>query len=233
MISKLVKENRSCRRFYEDQAVAPEALKELVDLARMSASGENLQPLKYILSCHPSKNADIFSCLAWAAYLKDWPGPGPEERPAAVSGQFYPAEPGLQVSTVSKRVRETRRTLLELYLARCPDSEEIRAVARAEGAYALVVMTKREPRKIVAVRKISPLVIGLGEGETYLASDIPALLHQTRAFIIIEDDELVTLTEEGAGLLHRLVDAGARPRVKLMMNARNLDYLAGAVANVL
>ena len=72
------------------------------------------------------------------------------------------------------------------------------AVERAEGAYALVVMTKREPGKIVAVRKISPLVVGLGDGETYLASDIPALLHQTRDFIIIEDDELVTLTQEGA-----------------------------------
>ena len=83
MITELVKENRSCRRFYEDQAVAPAALKELVNLARMSASGANLQPLKYILSCDPSKNADIFSCLAWAAYLKDWPGPAEGERPAA------------------------------------------------------------------------------------------------------------------------------------------------------
>ena len=73
-----------------------------------------------------------------------------------------------------------------------------RAVERAEGAYALVVMTRREPRKIVAVRKISPLVIGLGNGETYLASDIPALLHRTRDFLIIEDDELVTITEDGA-----------------------------------
>jgi nitroreductase len=83
MISELVKENRSCRRFYEDQAVAPETLKELVNLARMSASGANLQPLKYILSCDPAKNADIFSCLAWAGYLKDWPGPTEGERPAA------------------------------------------------------------------------------------------------------------------------------------------------------
>ena len=83
MINELVKENRSCRRFYEDHAVAPETLKELVNLARMSASGANLQPLKYILSCDPSKNADIFSCLAWAGYLKDWPGPREGERPAA------------------------------------------------------------------------------------------------------------------------------------------------------
>jgi len=83
MISELVKENRSCRRFYEDHAVKPETLKEFVNLARMSASVANLQPLKYILSCDPSKNAEIFSCLAWAAYLKDWPGPAEGERPAA------------------------------------------------------------------------------------------------------------------------------------------------------
>jgi nitroreductase len=83
MITELVKENRSCRRFYEDHAVEPETLKEFVNLARMSASGANLQPLKYILSCDPQKNAEIFSCLAWAGYLKDWPGPEEGERPAA------------------------------------------------------------------------------------------------------------------------------------------------------
>ena len=83
MITELVKENRSCRRFYEDHAVETETLKEFVNLARMSASGANLQPLKYILSCDPRKNAEIFSCLAWAGYLKDWPGPGEGERPAA------------------------------------------------------------------------------------------------------------------------------------------------------
>ena len=83
MITELVKENRSCRRFHEDHAVEPETLKAFVNLARMSASGANLQPLKYILSCDPRKNAEIFSCLAWAGYLKDWPGPGEGERPAA------------------------------------------------------------------------------------------------------------------------------------------------------
>ncbi len=83
MIAELVKENRSCRRFYEDHAVEPKTLKELVSLARISASAANLQPLKYVLSCDRQKNAEIFSCLAWAGYLKDWPGPGEGERPSA------------------------------------------------------------------------------------------------------------------------------------------------------
>ncbi len=72
------------------------------------------------------------------------------------------------------------------------------AVAQAEGAYALVVMTVHEPGKIVAVRRISPLVVGLGVGETFLASDIPAVLHRTRDFLIIEDGELVIVDESGA-----------------------------------
>jgi glucosamine--fructose-6-phosphate aminotransferase (isomerizing) len=72
------------------------------------------------------------------------------------------------------------------------------AVAKAEGAYALVVMTKREPGKIVAVRRISPLIVGLGDGETFLASDIPAVLHRTRDFLIVEDGEMVIVTDAGA-----------------------------------
>ena len=83
MIAELVKENRSYRRFYEDHTVVPETLKELVSLARISASAANLQPLKYVLSCDRQKNAEIFSCLAWAGYLKDWPGPEEGERPSA------------------------------------------------------------------------------------------------------------------------------------------------------
>ena len=82
MISELVKANRSCRRFYEDHQVELKTLEELVDLARLSASSGNRQPLKYILACRPDVNAQIFSCLGWAGYLKDWPGPEPGERPS-------------------------------------------------------------------------------------------------------------------------------------------------------
>ena len=83
MIADLIKKNRSCRRFYQNHSVDIETLKEIVDLARLSASAGNLQPLSYILSSNPEINARIFSCLGWAGYLKDWPGPEDGERPSA------------------------------------------------------------------------------------------------------------------------------------------------------
>jgi len=83
MIEELIKQNRSCRRFNEDYKIDTTTLKDLVNLARLSASAANLQPLKYILSCSAEKNRLIFSCLAWAAYLKDWSGPKVGERPSA------------------------------------------------------------------------------------------------------------------------------------------------------
>ncbi len=83
MIKDLVAKNRSCRRFHQDVSVTQDTLRGLVDLARLSASAGNQQPLKYILSCDPGQNADIFATLAWAAALKDWPGPSEGERPSA------------------------------------------------------------------------------------------------------------------------------------------------------
>lgn len=79
----LVLKARSYRRFHEDVLVKRQTLKMIVDFARLSASGGNLQPLKYVLSCEAETNAKIFSCLSWAGYLKDWAGPAEGERPPA------------------------------------------------------------------------------------------------------------------------------------------------------
>lgn len=83
MIRDLIVKNRSYRRFHEDQPVARSELLELVDLARLSASAANMQPLKFFVSCDEATNVKIFDCLGWAAYLTDWPGPAPGERPPA------------------------------------------------------------------------------------------------------------------------------------------------------
>ena len=83
MLRDLIVGNRTCRRFHQEIPIERETLRELVDLARLSASGGNRQSLKYILSCDPEKNALIFQCLGWAAAFKDWPGPSEGEHPSA------------------------------------------------------------------------------------------------------------------------------------------------------
>lgn len=83
MLRDLILTNRSYRRFHEDVAIDMQTLRELVDLGRLSASGSNMQPLKYVLSCDPERNGQVFSTLAWAGYLSDWTGPTEGERPSA------------------------------------------------------------------------------------------------------------------------------------------------------
>ena len=83
MIKEIVRKNRSYRRFFQNEIIKKETLKELIELARLSASARNAQSLKYILSFDKEKNAKIFPHLAWAGYLKDWDGPEEGERPSA------------------------------------------------------------------------------------------------------------------------------------------------------
>ena len=79
----LVRANRSCRRFFQEESIDLDTLKDLVNLARLSASAANLQPLKYMLVNEPEKNEDVFKTLGWAGYLKAWQGPQEGERPVA------------------------------------------------------------------------------------------------------------------------------------------------------
>lgn len=71
-----------------------------------------------------------------------------------------------------------------------------KAVDRMEGAYAISVISVEEPDKIIAVRKDSPLIVGKGKGENFLASDIPALLKYTKEVYFIDNDEFVVLTND-------------------------------------
>lgn len=82
-LRELILKNRSYRRFDEHFEISPETLKELVDLARYSASARNLQPLRYILITSPPLREKVYPCLAWAGYLADWNGPARGERPTA------------------------------------------------------------------------------------------------------------------------------------------------------
>ena len=80
------------------------------------------------------------------------------------------------------------------------------AVGELEGIYALVLMDRLHPQMLIGARKGPPLVVGLGEGEHFLASDIPALLPYTREFLFLDDGEMVSITPRAA----RITDARGR-----------------------
>jgi nitroreductase len=82
-LKELMLKTRSYRRFDESHKIDNQTIESLIDLARLSSSGANKQPLKY-LYCNTTKDCEkIFPYLAWAGYLTDWPGPEKGERPAA------------------------------------------------------------------------------------------------------------------------------------------------------
>lgn len=87
--------------------------------------------------------------------------------------------------------------LVEYYYQGSLEDAVRKALDIVEGSYALAVICADEPDKIVAVRNQSPLVIGLGEDEYYLASDIPAILNRTRKVYLLEDREMAVLTRNG------------------------------------
>ena len=80
---EIVLKNRSYRRFHQDEPVAREVLIELIDLARLSPSAQNKQPLKYKIVNDAATCAKLFPLLGWAGYLTEWPGPAEGERPPA------------------------------------------------------------------------------------------------------------------------------------------------------
>ena len=75
-----------------------------------------------------------------------------------------------------------------------------KAVNKLEGSYAIGVISNNEPDKLIAVRKDSPLIVGLGEDEYFIASDIPAVLNHTRDVYLLEDKEFVVITKDGVEL---------------------------------
>ncbi|MBO5060777.1 MAG: glutamine--fructose-6-phosphate transaminase (isomerizing) [Clostridia bacterium] len=82
-----------------------------------------------------------------------------------------------------------------------------KAAEKLDGSYAIGVISSKEPDKIVAVRKDSPLIVGLGKDGNFIASDIPAILSETKDVYLLNDNEFVTLTKSGVAI----TDADAKP----------------------
>src|SRR5690349_9302737 len=71
-----------------------------------------------------------------------------------------------------------------------------RAIRMLEGSYAIVVLSESEPDRLIAAKTATPIVLGLGDGENFVASDIPALLEHTRRVVFLEDGEVVEVTPD-------------------------------------
>lgn len=78
-----------------------------------------------------------------------------------------------------------------------------KVLADIEGSYALVFMSKHDPDKIICSKQDNPLVIGLGEGENYIASDIPAIINYTRKTYILSDGEMAIVTQDSVWVMNR------------------------------
>ncbi len=83
LIKDLILKNRSYRRFFQNHKIKIETLISFIDLARLSPSAKNQQPLKYILVNSEIENKKVYETLSWAGFLKDWAGPTEGEKPSA------------------------------------------------------------------------------------------------------------------------------------------------------
>ncbi|MDT8444538.1 MAG: glutamine--fructose-6-phosphate transaminase (isomerizing) [Desulfuromonadales bacterium] len=92
--------------------------------------------------------------------------------------------------------------LVEEHYKECADFEAAvrKALGDVRGAYAVAILCQQEPDKLIAAKQGSPLVVGQGQGEFYVASDIPAMLSHTREMIFLEDGELVVFTLESMAI---------------------------------
>ena len=162
MIKELIKKNRSYRRFYENFTIERNTLKELVDLARLSASAANRQSLKYILSCEKNKNDLIFPTLAWAGYLKDWSGPGEGERPSAYIVMLndteitknYWCDPGIAAQSIL--LGATEKGLGGCIFASVK-RDELRSALKIEERYEILyVLAIGKPKEKVVLETVGP-----------------------------------------------------------------------------
>jgi nitroreductase len=156
-LKELVRANRCCRRFHQEHKIEKETLRELVDLARLSASGSNKQPLKFILSYQPERNAQIFPILGWAAYLKDWPGPSEGERPSGYIvilgdkniNQSFGVDPGIAAQSIL--LGATEKGLGGCIIATINKDKLRQALDIAEQYEILYVLALGKPKETVQI----------------------------------------------------------------------------------
>ena len=162
MLRDLIIKNRSYRRFYQDVTVERATLRELVDLARLSASGSNLQALKFRLSCDADENAKMFACLGWAGYLKDWPGPAEGERPSAYIvilgdkeiSQSFGVNPGIAAQSIL--LGATEKGLGGCIIDSVDKPKLAQALEISDRYEILLVLALGKPKETVVLEAVGP-----------------------------------------------------------------------------
>lgn len=177
MIRDLIIKNRSYRRFQQAVPIECQTLRELVDLARLSASAGNSQPLKYILSCEPQKNASIFPHLSWAGFLKDWPGPEEGERPAAYiiiledKQISHPLRCDQGIAAQSILLGAAEQGLGGCIIGSIQKAELCKALDIPSGLEILLVLALGKPKETVVIEQTRP------DGDTKYWRDTEGVHH--------------------------------------------------------
>jgi len=163
MIRELILKNRSYRRYFGDEKITKDELKAFVELARISPSAANRQPLKYFLSDAEPLNSSIFQCLAWAGYLKDWKGPEKDERPTAyivilgdteISKSFFETDYG--IAAQSMLLGAVEKGYGGCILA-AVDRNKLREVLSLSEQYTiLAVIALGRPKEEVVIETLQP-----------------------------------------------------------------------------
>ena len=113
---------------------------------------------------------------------------------------------GRGVEFASDTDTEVVAQLLEYYYTGDVLEAIQKVIARVEGSYALGILCADCPEKLFAVRKDSPLIIGVGQGENFIASDVPAILSYTRDIYRLKDREIAVLTRESIAFYNQELD---------------------------
>ncbi len=160
-LEELVLKNRSYRRFFENHALDRHTLESLVNLARLSPSAANRQPLRYILSWTADRNNLIFPNLAWAAYLKDWNGPVEGERPSGYivvlsdtewASKWVDTDAGIACQSILLGASEMG---LGGCIIAAVQKEKLKSIFRLSERYEiLLVIALGKPREIIEIEPI-------------------------------------------------------------------------------
>src|SRR5438552_3753099 len=161
-------------------------------------------------------------CVAWSIAATTPPAWRSRTAPAWRSSSSRGALEGAGQRFITETATETLAHLIEDAAGDTLEERVIAALAHVEGTYGLAVMSTDEPGKIVVARRGSPVLLGIGEDELFVASDASAVLEHTRSVVYLDDGDIAVLTADG----YHVVDAESHVQL------REVDDVAWDLAEI-